>query len=165
MKFERRKRCVCVFITAVPLIKLSAWGEGESGGHVQRETTSRSRCGPGCPGTHEEPGTLTQGVALFSLVPLVWESNPKLQGGWCSVETQCLRQHPPSALSQVIGTKVERRESGVEAQCLCQCAWWSHSLVHTSLAYYRGIVVIYRAFFFFFPSVIIFVAQILPPCC
>jgi hypothetical protein len=33
-------------------------------------------------GTREEPGTLTQGGALFSLVPLVWESNPKLQGGW-----------------------------------------------------------------------------------
>ena len=30
-------------------------------------------------GTREEPGTLTQGGALFSLVPsLVWESNPKL---------------------------------------------------------------------------------------
>ena len=34
-------------------------------------------------GTREEPGTLTQGGVLFSLVPLVWESNPKLQGGWC----------------------------------------------------------------------------------
>ena len=32
-------------------------------------------------GTREEPGTLTQGGALFSLDPLVWESNPKLQGG------------------------------------------------------------------------------------
>ena len=32
-------------------------------------------------GTREEPGTLTQGGALFFLVPLVWESNPKLQGG------------------------------------------------------------------------------------
>ncbi len=30
-------------------------------------------------GTREEPGTLTQGIALFSLVPLVWESNPKLR--------------------------------------------------------------------------------------
>jgi len=29
--------------------------------------------------TREEPGTFTQGVALFSLVPLVWESNPKLR--------------------------------------------------------------------------------------
>jgi hypothetical protein len=34
-------------------------------------------------GTREEPGALTQGGALFSLVPLVWESNPKLQGDWC----------------------------------------------------------------------------------
>ena len=33
------------FITAVPSIKLFAWGEGESGGHVL--------------GTREEPGTLT----------------------------------------------------------------------------------------------------------
>ena len=36
---------VCVFITAVPLIKLFAWGEGDSGGHVLRETTSRGLCG------------------------------------------------------------------------------------------------------------------------
>jgi hypothetical protein len=53
---------------------------------VLRQTTSRGQCGPVCPsrtGTREEPGTLTQGGALFSLVPLVWESNPKLQGGWC----------------------------------------------------------------------------------
>jgi hypothetical protein len=39
-------------------------------------------------GTREEPGTLTQGEALFSLVPLVWESNPKLQGGWCKANHQ-----------------------------------------------------------------------------
>jgi hypothetical protein len=38
--------CVCllcvfiVFITTVPIIKLFAWGEGDSGGHVLRETTS-----------------------------------------------------------------------------------------------------------------------------
>ncbi len=36
---------MCVFITAVPLITLFAWGEGESGGHVLRETTSRGRAG------------------------------------------------------------------------------------------------------------------------
>jgi hypothetical protein len=36
---------VCVFITAVPIIKLFAWGEGDSGGHVLRETTSRGLCG------------------------------------------------------------------------------------------------------------------------
>jgi hypothetical protein len=36
---------VCVFITAGPITKMFAWGEG---------------------GTREEPGTSTQGVALFS---------------------------------------------------------------------------------------------------
>ena len=74
-----------VFITAVPITKLLASGEGDSGGHVLRETTSRGLCGLVCPsrtGTREEPGTLTLGGVLFSLVPLVWESNPKLQGGW-----------------------------------------------------------------------------------
>jgi hypothetical protein len=40
---------VCVFITAVPIIKLFAWGEGDSGIHVLRETTSRGLCGLVCP--------------------------------------------------------------------------------------------------------------------
>ena len=40
---------VCVFITAVPIIKLYAWGEGDSGGHVLRETTIRGLCGLVCP--------------------------------------------------------------------------------------------------------------------
>jgi hypothetical protein len=35
---------VCVFITAVCIIKLFAWGEGDSGGHVLRETTTRGLC-------------------------------------------------------------------------------------------------------------------------
>jgi hypothetical protein len=39
----------CVFITAVPNIKLFAWGEGDSGGHVLRETTSQGLCGLVCP--------------------------------------------------------------------------------------------------------------------
>ena len=34
---------LCVFITAVPVTKLFAWGEGDSGGHVLRETTSAHR--------------------------------------------------------------------------------------------------------------------------
>ena len=32
---------MCVFITAVPITKPLAWGEGSSGGYVLRETTSR----------------------------------------------------------------------------------------------------------------------------
>jgi hypothetical protein len=38
-----------VFITAVPNTKLFAWGEGDSGGHVLRGTTSRGLCGLVCP--------------------------------------------------------------------------------------------------------------------
>jgi hypothetical protein len=59
---------VCVFITAGPITKLFAWGEGDSGGHVLRETTSRGRSGLVCPsrtGIREEPGTLTQGAPVF----------------------------------------------------------------------------------------------------
>jgi hypothetical protein len=36
---------VCVFITAVPIIKPFGLGEGVSGGHVLREMTSRGLCG------------------------------------------------------------------------------------------------------------------------
>ncbi len=36
---------MCLFITAAPITKLFAWGEGDSGGHVLRETTSRGLCG------------------------------------------------------------------------------------------------------------------------
>ena len=39
---------VCAFISAVPIIKLFAWGEGDSGGHVLRETTIRGLCGLVC---------------------------------------------------------------------------------------------------------------------
>ena len=45
-----------MFITAVPLIKLFAWGEGESGEHVLRETTSRGRWGLVCPSRNSERG-------------------------------------------------------------------------------------------------------------
>jgi hypothetical protein len=49
------------------------------------------------PGTREEPGTtLTQGGALFSLVPLVWESNPKLQSGWCKSNHQPIGGSDPN---------------------------------------------------------------------
>ncbi len=48
---------MCVFITAVPVINLFAWGEGDnSGGHVLRETTSRGLCGIVCPSHTNERG-------------------------------------------------------------------------------------------------------------
>jgi hypothetical protein len=47
---------VFVFITAVPITKLFAWGEGDRGGHVRRKTTSRSLCGLVCPSRTSERG-------------------------------------------------------------------------------------------------------------
>ena len=47
---------VCVFITAVPITKLFARGEGGNGGHVLRETTSRGRCELVCPSRTSERG-------------------------------------------------------------------------------------------------------------
>jgi hypothetical protein len=46
----------CVFITAIPITKLFTWGEGGSGGHVLRETTSRGLCGLVCPSRISERG-------------------------------------------------------------------------------------------------------------
>jgi hypothetical protein len=46
----------CVFITAGPSTKLFTWGEGDSGGHVLRETTSRGLCGLVCPSRTSERG-------------------------------------------------------------------------------------------------------------
>ena len=43
---------MCVFITAVHIRKLFAWGD--SGGHVLRETTSRGMCGLVCPSRTSE---------------------------------------------------------------------------------------------------------------
>ncbi len=42
-----RRDLVCVFITAVPILKLFAWGMGDGGGHVLRETTTRGLTSPG----------------------------------------------------------------------------------------------------------------------
>jgi hypothetical protein len=46
----------CVFLTAVPIIKLFAWGEGDIGGHSLPETTSRGLCGQVCPSRTSERG-------------------------------------------------------------------------------------------------------------
>jgi hypothetical protein len=48
--------CVCVFISEAPITMLFAWGEGDSGGHVLRGTTSRSLCGLVCPSRTSERG-------------------------------------------------------------------------------------------------------------
>jgi hypothetical protein len=55
MCYERRRAVVCVYY-AVPITKLFAWGEGDSGGHVLRETTSRGLSGVVCPSHTSERG-------------------------------------------------------------------------------------------------------------
>ena len=47
---------VYVFITAVPFTKLFVVGEGDSGGHVQQETTSLGLSGLVCPSHTSERG-------------------------------------------------------------------------------------------------------------
>ena len=47
---------LCVFITAGPSTKLFAWGGGDVGGHVQRETTSRGLGGLVCPSRTSQRG-------------------------------------------------------------------------------------------------------------
>jgi hypothetical protein len=47
---------VRVFVSAGPITKLFAWGEGDSGGPVLRETTSRGLCGLVCPSRTGERG-------------------------------------------------------------------------------------------------------------
>jgi hypothetical protein len=66
---------------------------------VLRETTSRGLCGLVCPSLTSERGAEGESVkdgrgGEGELVPLVWESNPKLQGvcvfitegGWCKTQ-------------------------------------------------------------------------------
>ena len=95
---------MCVYYCSTYYKAVRVCGGRNNGGHVLRETKSRGLCGLVCPsrtserggGTREEPGTLTQGGALFSLVPLVWESNPKLQGGWCKPNNQPIGESDPN---------------------------------------------------------------------
>ena len=66
---------LCVFIIAVPITKLLAWGRGRVGDKCYE--IRRAEWEPkGNP-------VLEHRVRLLSLVPLVWESNLKLKGGWC----------------------------------------------------------------------------------
>ena len=45
-----------MFSTVVPITKLFAWGEGDSGGHVLRESTSLGLRGLVCPSRTSERG-------------------------------------------------------------------------------------------------------------
>jgi hypothetical protein len=75
----------CVFITVVPTIKLLAWGEGDSGGQVLRETTSRCLCGLVCPRTSERVGEgKGKGVYVFiTALPNYYRQNRSQRRPFC----------------------------------------------------------------------------------
>ena len=67
------------------LIKLFAWGEGESGGHVVRETTSRGLCGLGCPSHVVGVCLLLEYLLKISLFITAVSSPPPWGGGTYSL--------------------------------------------------------------------------------
>ena len=47
---------MCLLLQYQSITKLFAWGEGDSGGHLLRETTSRGLSGLVCPSRTSERG-------------------------------------------------------------------------------------------------------------
>ncbi len=58
---------MCVFITAVPIIKLFARGGGGGMGHVLRETTSGGLCELVCPSRTNEQCVFITAVPITKL--------------------------------------------------------------------------------------------------
>jgi hypothetical protein len=77
-EIRRAEACVCVFNTAVHKTKLFAWGEGDSEGHVLRETTSRDLCCPGlvCPSPCTVPVTVKFSTVMVSGYTVLISSGP-----------------------------------------------------------------------------------------
>jgi hypothetical protein len=57
----------------------------------------------------------------FSLVPLVWELNPKLQGGWCKPNHQPIGGSDPN--HQGIWSP-PRAGPGTYHMCICVCVYY-----------------------------------------
>ena len=85
--------CMCVFITAVPITKLLAWGEGDSGGHVLRETTSRGLSAPITDPLflirNRSPDPLVQVAGRDHPFP-IFAGSPGREGGIVSLNENCI---------------------------------------------------------------------------
>ena len=82
-----------VFITAVPMTKLFAWGEGDSGGHVLRETTSRGLSAPITDPLflirNRSPDPLVQVAGRDHPFP-IFAGSPGREGGIVSLNENCI---------------------------------------------------------------------------
>ena len=111
---------VCVSVSRVPTGTMEGWRlPANHRGGMAAAPSSVLPAAWKRTGTREEPGTLTQGGALFSLVPLVWESNPKLQGGWCKTQPPAHRgiwSQPSGDLEPTKGGAGTREEPGTLTQ-------------------------------------------------
>ena len=77
--------------------------------------------------------TLTKVVVLFSLVPLVWESSPKLQGVWCKPNHQTIGGSDPKHQ----GIWSPPRE---EVLCVCVCVYYCVCVcVYYCRTYYKAV--------------------------
>ena len=103
-----------MYITAVPIIKLFAWGEGDSGGHVQRETTSRGPCGLVCPSRTSERGGEGDSVK---------EGREKKGSARGSVHWGCYYATALDIEVDPQRRRFGRRESDFALQRLVECLW------------------------------------------
>jgi hypothetical protein len=99
--------CVCVFISAEPITKMFAWGEGDSRGHVLRGTTSRGLCGLICPSHTSERSNchsfldrLKSGTALDLYQEMTSKSG--------RTEPIFTEKHPNSTVSRAQGSENAR---------------------------------------------------------
>jgi hypothetical protein len=84
---------VCVYYCSTDYKAVRVGGEGI----VEDMCYERRRLAGEALGPVRDP-VLQHRVRLLSLVPLVWESNPTLQGGWCKTK-------PPAQLPEGSGVR------------------------------------------------------------
>jgi hypothetical protein len=91
-RIQRAAQCLVRATATLPLpterVRVAAGG-------VRRQTSNR-QCGRRPGSEQREGGRRGWCEEWVSLVPLVWESNPKLQGGWCKPNHQPIGGSDPN---------------------------------------------------------------------
>ena len=112
-----------MFITAGPVTELFEWGEGDSEGHVLRETTSRGLCGLVCPSRTSKRGGEGDSTSVWSLPDCL--SSAKLRSTDSvnprTVPGQCSREYAPAP---AIGIYSRHRDiDGISKVPIPVCLW------------------------------------------